>query len=366
MGEEVRLKNAPTGQTVGAFKLRDNMKIPERSNSIEALIDKHHEGLVDLPRQHLGASILGHPCDRWLWLSFRWAVQPKFPGRIKRLFRRGQNEEATIVSDLRAIGIDVRANGNEQTTINFGTHHIGGSVDGIIESGVPEAPKKRHIVEFKTHARKSFDDVKASGVEKSKPMHFIQMQMYMLGTGIDRALYVAVCKDDDRLYTERVQFDKAVAEKYLARGIRIVSSERMPEPISSDPSWYQCKFCDAHSFCHKTKLTKHINCRTCALSTPTETSWHCSKWGADIPVESQRTGCDSHVLHPDLVPWQLKDGPDEFTAVYEIDGVNVANGDPEQEGRWSSVELIANASACASGDEVVSQIRTQFNARVIE
>ena len=81
-------------------------------------------------------------------------------------------------------------------------------------------------------------------------MHWAQMQLYMLGTRIDRALYVAVCKNDDQLYTERVHFDKEAAEKLLQRGKRLAKSERMPEPISTDPSWYQCKFCAAHSFCH--------------------------------------------------------------------------------------------------------------------
>jgi hypothetical protein len=350
----------------GDFREVSKVKIPESTVSVQSLIDKHHESIKQDLRPHLGASILGHSCDRWLWLSFRWAVQPKFPGRILRLFRRGSMEEATIISDLRAIGMDVRANPSEQEHISFGGH-IGGSVDGVIESGVPEAPKKRHIVEFKTHALKSFNDVEKNGVEKSKPMHFVQMQLYMHGMSIDRALYVAVCKDDDRIYTERVKYNKALAEKYLARGKRITTAERMPEPISSDPSWYECRFCDAHSFCHKKSLTQHANCRTCALSTPMEDgSWHCAKWDSAIPTQAQPKGCLSHVLHPDLVPWKLKDSPDEFTAVYEIDGVNVANGDPEQEGVWGSFELIVNASACASSDPVMMEIRKQFNARVTE
>ena len=83
------------------------MQIPERDITITSLIDKHHAEKVELPRPHMGCSGLGHYCDRWIWLSFRWAVQPEFPGRIKRLFRRGHNEEATIISDLRAIGMSV-------------------------------------------------------------------------------------------------------------------------------------------------------------------------------------------------------------------------------------------------------------------
>jgi hypothetical protein len=274
-------------------------------------------------------------------------------------------EEATIVSDLRAIGLDVRGAGKQQARVDFGCH-VSGSIDAIVESGVPEAPKKRHVAEFKTHSKKSFDDLDKHGVEKSKPEHFVQMQLYMHGTEIDRALYLAICKDDDRIYTERVAYDKAVAMKAIERGHRLALDDHMPPPISTDPSWYQCKFCDAHEFCHESKTTKHVNCRTCAHSTAKDDStWHCVKWDDTIPLEAQRTGCEGHVLHPDLVPWQRNDGPDEWTAVYEINGVNLANGDPEQEGVFSSKELLANAAACASGDSFIAEMRKDFGGRIV-
>jgi len=340
------------------------MKIPESENNIQVLIDKHHESVAEVPRSHLGASTLGHVCDRWLWLSFRWAVQPTFPGRILRLFRRGHQEEANIISDLRSIGMDVREV-SSQHRVDFGSH-VSGSLDAIINKGVPEAPNSKHIAEFKTHSKKSFDALAKDGVEKSKPEHFVQMQVYMAGTGIDRALYLAVCKDDDRIYTERVKFDKDVALPAIERGQRIALTDRMPEPISSDASWYQCKFCDAHEFCHQSKTTKHVNCRTCAMATPlSDSTWHCAKWDSVIPLDSQHNGCEGHVLHPDLVPWKRKDGPDEFTAVYEINGVNLANGDPEQEGVYGSKELLANANACASGDAFMAEMRKDFGGRIV-
>lgn len=309
--------------------------------SIQELIDKHQEKKKYDPRSHIGASIIGHPCDRWIWLAFRWAVQPQFPGRILRLFRRGQMEEATIVSDLRAIGMDVRTS-RQQARVDFGAH-VCGSIDAIIESGVPEAPKKRHVAEFKTHSSKSFADLEKKGVEKSKPEHFVQMQLYMHGTEIDRAFYLAVCKDDDRIYTERVRYDKEVAEKFIARGRRLALEDRMPPPISTSPSWYQCKFCDAHEFCYETKTTKHVNCRTCAHSTAkVDSTWRCERHEADgIPVEFQRHGCESHVLHPDLVPWELKEGPNEWTAVYVINGKDVANGEG-CENIYTSKEILSN------------------------
>lgn len=286
------------------------MKLPEPTVTIAKLIDDSMP--QDAPRAHLGCSQIGHPCERWLWLSFRWAVVEKFPGRILRLFRRGQNEENTIIADLRRIGIDIRT---RQARVDFG-HHFSGSIDGLILSGVSEAPNKKHIAEFKTHSKKSFDEVEKKGIPE---MHNAQMQCYMLGIGVDRGLYFAVCKDDDRIYTERARLDKDYALKLVEKAKRITMSDNIPAPLSTDPTWYQCKFCAAHDFCHVSHKTEQVNCRTCAHATATpESTWHCSRWDAEVPTDAQREGCRAHVLHPDLVPWKLdQDKSTEWSACYD-------------------------------------------------
>lgn len=328
------------------------MKLPEPMNTISNLIDQFHESKAEKPRGHMGCSLLGHHCDRWLWLNFRWAVREEFEGRILRLFRRGQNEEDIIIRDLRAIGIDIRSS---QRRVVFGSH-VSGSLDGIIEKGVPEAPKKRHVAEFKTHSRKSFEDLLKNGVEKSKFQHFVQMQVYMHGTNIDRALYLAVCKDDDRIYTERVRYDREVAEKYIKRGKDLALADRMPPPISTDPSWYQCKWCPAHSFCHKAEPTKHANCRTCAHSTAKENStWRCERHEADdIPEHFQHEGCDDHVIHPDLVPWEMIPSEDGHSVMWKIGDRVIENGS----NGYKSREIVANPEAC--GSDIVEEAKKHF------
>lgn len=340
-------------------------KIPQSEKSVSALIDaaiENSEGPNN--RFHLGISQLGHACDRYLWLSFRWAVIEKFNGRMLRLFRRGQNEEATVVSDLRRIGCDVRNTGTAQSRVSFGSH-VSGSIDGIIESGVPESPKTRHILEIKTHSKKSFEQLKKDGVEKAKPLHFAQMQGYMLGTDTERALYFAVCKDNDEIYTERIKHNKDASQAIITRGQRIALSERMPEPLSTREDWYECKYCAGHDMCFGSKLTKEVNCRTCAHSTPTEDSkWLCARYdNASIPGEAQRNGCECHVLHPDLVPYKRFDGT-EWTAVYEIDGHKVENGEPCAN-VYSSKEIVANAHGCANADGFVRELRGD-GARIVE
>ena len=335
-------------------------KIP---NPIVDLIDANHERRRNVQRPHLGVSQLGIKCERALWLSFRWAVIPEFPGRVLRMFRRGQREEETVVSDLRAIGTDIGKGQN----VDFGSH-VSGTTDGTIFSGLPDAPKTKAVLEIKTASKAKFDAMMKDGLEKANTVYWVQVHAYMLGAKIDRCLFYMVCKDDDRIYTEWVRLDKKVAEAFIARGKRIALTERIPPPISTDPTWWECKLCNAYAFCHKTKITQEVNCRTCANSTPLEDStWSCARSpdGGAIPVEFQRTGCESHALHPDLVPWKLKPSPRDFEAVYEINGVDIANGEPDAH-VFGSKELLANPSACVAGmsDEFLQITRVEMGARV--
>ena len=330
----------------------------EISSAIDAAMKQ------DKPRQHMGASLLGHHCERYLWLNFRWAVIEQFSGRMLRLFRRGQNEEATFVSDLRSIGVLLQHVGNDQYRVDFGSH-VSGSIDGIIVGGLPGKEKSQAVLECKTHSDKSFKELKDKGVQVSKPMHFVQCQVYMKGTNLKRALYMAVNKNTDELYTEWLHYDESVSNNYIARGHRIALSNDMPPPISTDPSWYQCKFCSAHEFCHKTHLTQHVNCRTCAISTPLPNStWFCEKYEAEIPVDAQHNGCDCHVLHQDLVPWQREGSATDWQAIYIINGKKVANGEADAN-VYGSKELIANAAGCAMDDEFSRDAREVLGARVV-
>ena len=331
-------------------------------NNIAELIYETYEKNKELPRQHLGCSMLGDPCDRKLFISFRHAVAESHPGRILKLFRFGHEYEDTAIRELREIGCKII---NRQTNVDFGSF-ISGSTDGIIDGGLPGYEKERLLLEIKTHGDRSFKELVSKGVVLSKPVHHIQMVCYMYGLKLNRALYYAVNKNTSEIYTEIVEADDKLAEKYINRGKKIALSDYMPEPLSADPSWYQCRMCNYHDFCHNTKLTKEIHCRTCALSTANaDSTFTCSKYdNHKIEFEYQVQGCESHVLHPCLVPWERTESTKDFEAVYIIDGQHVRNGEPDER-VFSSKEIIADSSACARPDDVIDELREVFGAKII-
>lgn len=282
--------------------MAEEMNIPVNKNITSELVDKWHEehGNSENPRPYMGISMVGHECPRYLWLKFRWAVREKFSGRMLRLFRRGQLEEAQIVKDLENLGCVITHTGDDQAEVYFGGW-VKGHLDGIIESGVPEAPKKVHVLECKTHNDKSFQELKKKGVEVAKPLHWAQMQCYMIGIKTDRTLYYAVNKNDDEVYTERVRLDRAAAQDIVRRGEDIAVDPFMPAPLSQDPTFFKCKMCPCWEFCHQTHQTKELNCRTCRFFSPDENGKAmCSRYRIEIPYENQLMACTEYKVHPDL------------------------------------------------------------------
>jgi len=208
---------------------------------------------------------------------------------MKRLFGRGHREEPEIVKELEKVGLEFW--GDQTEMIGF-AGHAKGHCDGMCK-GVLEAPKTVHLAEFKTMNDKSFKQTKKEGVKLSKPTYYAQMQRYMHGLKLTRALFVAVNKNDDSWYIERVEYDATFAEALLGKEADIILAE-IPPTKPFHPSYYECKFCSARGICHGGEEI-HKTCRTCVhIDIKNEGKWGCLYHKKDLTTEEQRHGCDDY------------------------------------------------------------------------
>ena len=271
-------------------------KLPILTNTLDMVDAQIEAGQGDWRRAHLGASVVGKKCERAVWYSFRWHTAPEFSGRILRLFRRGQAEEAVIVEDFRNAGITVSEGPRpgEQWKFRDCDGHFGGSMDGKA-LGLALDPDNWHVLEFKTHNEKSYKHLTKHGVEKSKPEHFAQMQAYMHMSGIDRAAYVAVNKNDDYRYMERVAYDRYYAGELIEKAKRVIFAHQPPPRISDRPDSFLCNWCDHYDVCHQGEVPEK-NCRTCQSAVPVSAgNWKCKWFNNKILSEpEQKTGCKEH------------------------------------------------------------------------
>jgi hypothetical protein len=278
--------------------------IPESTLLVSmALFLQSEKGQKDSRREHLGASEIGEECDRKLWYSFRWALQERRNGRMVRILRRGDQEEKQLLEDLAGLGYELR----KHSFVSGVNGHFGGTPDGLI-LGIPMAPHAWHVLELKTSKDELWKELAKKGVKEAQPVHYAQMQVYMRGTGTDRALYLAVNKDTDDIYEERVHLDQLFAQRLYDRAARIIGRQTLPERISDDPAWFQCRPCRWHAICHKHNEVPLRNCRTCLHVTcmvhdGQVGGWWCGVHKKHLTMQEQRDGCPSHLYLPSLLWW---------------------------------------------------------------
>lgn len=257
---------------------------------------------------------LGAECDRSLFYTFRWSSpQEEVTGRKVRIFRRGDLEELRLIEDLERIGVEVFG---QQDRIRLVSGHVRGKIDGRA-IGIPEAPVTEHLCEFKSSNTKNFAVLLKDGVKKAQPKHFVQCQLGMHFFGLTRALYMVCNKDDESLYTERLEYDLDFCLRLLAKAERIIGLHEPPARISEDPEFFGCMFCKHKSICHGNSFPR-FTCRSCLFASPEMTGdghWSCARFGKPLSIDEQKEGCPAHLYLPGLVPGEQVDSDDAAETV---------------------------------------------------
>lgn len=244
-------------------------------------------------------------------------------------------------------------------------------------TGLPQAPSTPHILEIKTASDKYFREMQKSGVKQAKPEHWAQMQSYMHWSiaefgknGCTRAIYIVVNKDNDDIYTERLEYDAKAAQEIVDKALAIITAAEPPVGISTDPTWYECKFCDYHSICHGEKLPTPT-CRSCAHVTPELTGkavWSCASHQTELTVDQQRKGCENHRYIPILLTKIAKPvDMDGDAVVYQLDdGQQFTNGNPKVNPKHlASTEIHAAKDKSVLVHEDVMNIRVKYDGRIV-
>ena len=251
-------------------------------------------------RNHLGASLIGHKCNRYLWSVFRWLKVEHFNAKTLQLFGRGHLEEARFEKMLRDIGATVHAfqddvdgtKGERQFRIGAVNGHFGGSLDGQVFLPDNYQMPFGFLSEYKTKSTKYFAALVKNGVQKEEPKHYAQMCVYGARYGFQYGIYMSVDKNTDDLHIEVVWLDWQHATEMENKAEAIINSRMPPERMSDNPTWRECKWCNFHGICHEGASVEK-NCRSCVFAVPVENAeWRCEKFNQNIPKDFIPQGCD--------------------------------------------------------------------------
>lgn len=304
------------------------------TNKIQEDIAAAIEGRPRSDRQYLGGSYIGHECVRRLYYHFRHASKEDFDWRLLKIFETGNVEEDRMIADLRRAGYRVadKAKDGRQFKAETLNGWIAGHLDGFIE--IDDEP---YVLELKTHSLNSFTRLESKGVKKSKPVHYSQMQFYMgmsakhlekwgLDKPVHKALYMAKCKNDERLYFEFIDYDHAHYVDICKRGIAAVMwgdifikcldgddinfTNTIPPRIQNNPDRAPCKItyrsketgeldsftCEFYGVCYEHQDVDE-SCKTCAHFVPSKPGQsHCEEKDRQYDF----TRCNDYKLIPGM------------------------------------------------------------------
>ena len=240
---------------------------PSMADRINALVDTAliAEREATPPRTYLGASRLGHACERALQFEFAGAPKDEgadFGGQTLRIFEIGHQLEDLAIRWLRAAGIDLYTRkGNRPDGEQFGFSVAGGRIRGHVDGIIADAPaalglRTPALWECKTMNAKNWRACVKDGVTVSKPVYAAQIAIYQAymepsvpGMSSTPALFTAINKDTAELHHEVVPFDAALAQRMSDRAVRILQAtdagDLLPR-IAASRDFFECRFC-AHA-----------------------------------------------------------------------------------------------------------------------
>lgn len=266
------------------------MKIPVKDILKDEL---EHPWIEEMPRDYLGMSAIGQPCDRALQYYHRWADTERMERRIRRLLDFGKIAEEQMRSELRRVGCEF---GDEQVELLGFAKHWKGHIDGTVTK-VPDHPG-RWLIEYKTHAHKFFITFKKKGVQVAFPAHYDQLQRYLAGMPeLDGCMYLGYSKNDSDYYIEFIPHDLARQKELKLKEVHIVlQDELFPRIGTGQITWFECKLCNFQRVCYNKKPILKT-CRSCVHVECIEDGlWRCDKHSMGLGVEKQKEGCEDYEL----------------------------------------------------------------------
>ena len=256
-------------------------------------------------RSHLGASLIGRECKRYLWYVFRWCLHEKTTGRQQRLFNRGHREEARFIEWLEGIGFKVWFENRDEAPNEKGEYpqyrisdvmgHFGGSLDGIAILPERYGIEEPVLLEFKTNGTGAgFNKLADDGMPIAKPEHFAQTSTYGKKYNFRYCVYLNINKNDDSLHIEVVKLNHNLGEQMIMKAEQIIMSQTAPARLSDNPTFHKCGYCHMKEVCHKGAVVE-VNCRSCAFARPVENAeWFCEVHNGNIPKDFIAKACPSY------------------------------------------------------------------------
>lgn len=212
-------------------------------------------------RDYLGASMIGDPCERKIWYSYKGT--PREPmGRMGIMATEdGHHAEKIMADRLRLVpGIELWTEDENGQQFGFKDFEdkFGGHIDGVI-TGLIQAPSTPHIWEHKCCNEKKFNEfLKAkdqygekNALEAWDVIYFAQAQIYMKRFDLTRHYLTVALAGSRNVASCRTDYQRDRAQSFEQKALRVIKAVEPPARISERKEFYVCKWCAYREECWK-------------------------------------------------------------------------------------------------------------------
>jgi len=224
---------------------------------LEAIKDYiEDEAKKEKPRGYIGASSIGSECELKLWLQYKYPHLSRERGaKLILAANDGHRSEDLMAGLIRQVeGVDLithDANGKQLGFSDLNGLYCG-HWDGLI-TGIPCAPKTRHVWEHKSKNQKFYDKLTKLKDEVDEKevlkewdyIYYCQAVVYMEYSGCTRHYTTVALAGTRDFQSIRTNANPELAKQLREKAARIINYPVAPIGISTNPSWFACKhLCD--------------------------------------------------------------------------------------------------------------------------
>lgn len=239
-----------------------NSKRTVGSHASSAINELLNDGLIrkknsEERRQYLGASAIGHDCNRQMLFELAGAMREKqFGPETLRKFDLGHMLEAMVRGWFLDAGFDLRQRDREGKAYFYSQlgGRFKGHVDGVLLKGPPILGLKYPALwEHKGVGNATYSKVKREGLKKASPGYYAQVQIYMAYLGLDQCLFTVTAAEDGEQQHLIVDLDPDAAQKYSDIAVLVIQSleagQLLPRPFKDRTFWICQTRCDFQDRC---------------------------------------------------------------------------------------------------------------------
>jgi hypothetical protein len=234
------------------FSGTDGLAALRLNVELNARVERATAAEARLPRDYLGASIIGDECSRAI--QYSWWCLPDLSARVQRIFDRGHAMEALARAELIRAGFLFAP--AEALAFASPDGYLQGHADGVITSG-PALPGVTltlpTIWECKCLNAKNWRAVNRDGLAKVFPKYATQIAVYQhFLNKPNPALVTCINADTCEVLHLTLPFDGMRARAAIERAEAIVAATRVGELLprfTNNPSDWRCSICAHRQRC---------------------------------------------------------------------------------------------------------------------